>query len=257
MTYHDNELEFIMREIQKPRCGKRTHCGGVMPICIDPDTRITYALLGTEFARTNEDDPYIDDQGRLNKRVVLCTFHGWVEPGETVKKGAAREAFEESRGVFASQRDILRCLILPAFHKKLTNGVYILSLGEMTSVERDNLCTRFQCTVGASLCENEMNGIHFVVMKELRYACLQPIDDRLGSARWPVASFPPEVWLRKFLQHWLTQRTNWYTLWIENLCIGASDSTRVIRSIYELPDLNILEEAEYVFLMKDNSRKFK
>jgi hypothetical protein len=253
MTSNVDELEFIMREIRKPRCGKRTHCGGVMPICIDPDTRITYALLGKEFARTNEDDPYIDAQGHLNKRVVLCTFHGWVEPGETVKKGAAREAAEESRGVFATQLDILRCLVLPDFHKKLTNGVFIISLGEMTSEERDNLCTRFRSTIGASLCENEMIDIHFVVMRELRSACLQQRHDyRLGSDRWPVSSFPPQVWLRKFLQHWLTQRTNWYSPWIENLCIGVTDSTSIIRSIYELPDLNILEAAEYDFFMKNS-----
>jgi len=242
-----------MREMQKPICGKRTHCAGVMPICIDPETRVAYALLGTEFARAYENDPpYIDDQGYSNDRVVLCTFHGWVEPGETVKKGAAREAFEESRGVFATQRDILRCLVLPAFHKKLANGVFVVSLGEMTSTERDALCTRFQNTIGASVCENEMMGIHFVVLRELRDACLQPKEDRLGSARWPVASFPVHVWLRKFLQNWLIYRTNWYTPWIDSLCTGASDNTRVIQSIYELPDLNILETTEYdLFMRKD------
>ena len=43
----------------------------------------------------------------------------------------------------------------------------------MTSEKRDNLCNRFRETVVASFCENEMIGIHFVVMRELRRVCNQ------------------------------------------------------------------------------------
>ena len=268
------ESELLRQEGQNLTCGRRTHCAGVMPVCIDPETRMAYALLGAEFARDHENDPpHVDGQGRWHRRVVLCSFHGWVEPGETLKQGAAREAAEESRGVFATQRDLLRCLLLPAFHRRLCDGVYIVSLGEMTSAERDALCARFRATVGARYCENEMLGIHFVVMSELRAACLRPSEgacasgrlqtephhreltpeDRLGSARWPVASFPAHVWLRSFLQDWLTHRTtDWRTPWMQSLCTGAADFARVMRSIHELPELPAFQAAAYeAFLCTD------
>ncbi len=263
---YSGELKLLATEKKAETFGKREVAAGIMPVCIDRETKVVYALLSVEYARLKEEDPpYIDAQGRQHRRIVLGTFHGWVEPGETTKQGAAREAAEEGRGVFGGHLALFRCLLQTAFHRQLIEErLYVVSLGLMCAQERSDLCDHFRGVVGQTACENELIGIHFVKLRELREACLQEPPSRsarLGSSIWPVAGFPPEIWLRRFLQHWLTTERSvddfeygWHSQWINILLSETEESTHVMRIIGELPPLNVSELREYeAFLCVDRT----
>jgi hypothetical protein len=128
------------------------HAAGVLPVCIDPDSGISYFLLG------------------LNYRNEYCHFHGWVEPGETVAMGAAREGFEESKGVLGTALNIWRSLMTQCFHIRHWH-IYLVSLGYLNCEQREAMTSSFLAAEPSYRGMLEVQSISFIPTLQLRQAC--------------------------------------------------------------------------------------
>eukprot|EP00756_Hemistasia_phaeocysticola_P058278 Hpha_TRINITY_DN34903_c0_g1::TRINITY_DN34903_c0_g1_i1::g.184034::m.184034 len=113
--------------------------GGVLPLCVDPDTGAAHMLLGVAKGKT--------EPGREEEWCpILADFHGFVDLGETREEGAAREAEEESLGLIGSREAILSLLCSKRHHRTLprpNHGTYFISLGVLDASGRDALCAEF------------------------------------------------------------------------------------------------------------------
>jgi hypothetical protein len=137
-----------------------TRTGGVLPVCIDPNTGISYFLFG------------------LNFRDEYCHFHGWVEPNETVQMGAAREGYEESKGVFGSAADLWRALMSPFFHFQ-HGAMFFISLGSMNSEQREGVMDSFHHVEPTCRGMLEIQSIKFIPTRHIKETCL--------GAQYPAA----------------------------------------------------------------------
>jgi hypothetical protein len=126
--------------------------GGILPVCVDPITFESFFLFGVQTIRRKDcDEPvdyfYTDRNGQIHVRDVLCHFHGWIEKLETHKQGAAREGYEESRGLFGSPIDLWRCLIAPnnefSINGAALPSIYLVSLGFLDANQRKRQITKF------------------------------------------------------------------------------------------------------------------
>jgi hypothetical protein len=169
---------------------KKEAVGGILPVCIDPDTREPFGLLG------------------LSLRGEYCHFHGWVDPGETTLMGAAREAFEEGRGVFGNAFTLLYALSVPLYHCRVREGtgptpLFLVSLGELTRDQREKVRDDFRAVTPHVHGMSENKDIAFFNLRELRTACLTLTEcvhiSGMGTG---------EI-LRPFLRQWLATRDMW------------------------------------------------
>jgi hypothetical protein len=126
-------------------------------VCID-ETRQAWCLLGE------------------NHRSELCHFHGWVERGETFEMGAAREAYEESRGLLGDALTLWRAVCDPSFSRRF-NSIVVLSLGELTAASRQSMCADFASRPIVFRGMTEVARVHWLPMLPLSRLCL-----RNGSA---------------------------------------------------------------------------
>jgi hypothetical protein len=132
--------------------GSKQATGGVLPICVD-DTRQPWCLLGE------------------NHRAELCHFHGWIEAGETFEMGAAREAFEESKGSLGDVLTLWKAVCDPSFSRRCSS-IVVLSLGTLTQAERDSMCADFVARPVLYRGMTEVRRVWWVRMRPLRQLCL-------------------------------------------------------------------------------------
>lgn len=126
--------------------------GGVIPLCTDDRNGDVYMLFG------------------LTKRGKWQTFHGFIDEGETLAQGAAREAWEESKGVLSAAA-LWRMISLPGVfsapigrHK----NVFVVSFGEMTLGQRAGLCSTFRDAQSWSRSSDETTALGWFPIKYIR-----------------------------------------------------------------------------------------
>jgi hypothetical protein len=205
--------------------------GGILPVCVDPITFESFFLFGVQKIRRKDCDEkedyfYTDNNSQIHVRDVLCHFHGWIEPLETLKQGAAREGYEESRGLFGSHIDIWRCLIAPnkefAINETVLPRIYMVSLGFLDANQRKLLITKFPEMEVTSPAMAEMSDVKFVSInalhKELQRIAFSRIEKNIRPGRGTknpyslqcnLTNVSPEdfqpdhsCWLREFLLDW-------------------------------------------------------
>jgi hypothetical protein len=198
-----------------PICTKsRSETGGVFPITIDSKTSEGFCLLGLANIKRREydDEDYfytLPDNSIGGVRNELCHFHGWVDCFESLSQAKAREGYEESRGVFGSMLDIWRCLSLEGFSYEMPqlSPMSLINLGNTSAAERASIIARFlRCPVHC-VAMAETRGVRFVPLKQLydvlRYTFHFQIPTSLSMI--DPTEFPHDsIWLRSFLDEWLT-----------------------------------------------------
>eukprot|EP01124_Arcella_intermedia_P032028 TRINITY_DN7395_c0_g1_i2.p1 TRINITY_DN7395_c0_g1~~TRINITY_DN7395_c0_g1_i2.p1 ORF type:complete len:451 (+),score=78.23 TRINITY_DN7395_c0_g1_i2:94-1446(+) len=215
---YDPYVRLYIKQLERSLITKpKLKAGGVTPLVVDPDTGEAYCLLGLSRSRrpkawspqsTSEYYCHLPDH-RIVVRDTLCNFHGWMDVGETSLQGKAREGYEESRGVFGSLVDIWRCLSLPGYSYEMPclPAMNLISLGRMGPLERSNLVQKFLSCPIHSPCMAETRGIRFIPLKELYRALRRSKHFKTPTSMTLVspAEYPYDnVWLRGFLQNWLT-----------------------------------------------------
>lgn len=150
-------VAFLVERASKSRVfGKREATGGIIPIVRDPNTKITHILLGLNHARH------------------YCHFHGWVDPDETQDQGAAREAFEESKGLLGDLCSLWRAVVCKGvFSAHLgRGGMNLVHFGDMNEVERAEMEEKFLKLQAWSTCSDEVIAVTWFDTLSLRHACL-------------------------------------------------------------------------------------
>lgn len=128
--------------------------GGVLPVCVD-ESQEAWCLLGE------------------NHRLELCHFHGWIDPGETFEMGAAREAYEESRGILGDALTVWRAICDPV-HSRRCNAMVALSLGTLSAAQRRAMCSDFESSRIVCRGMTEVRRLWWLPLRALRELCLGP-----------------------------------------------------------------------------------
>lgn len=217
---------------------RHEHAGGIVPVCIDPNTGESFFLFG------------------LNFRNEYCHFHGWIEPRETFEMGCAREGFEESKGVFGSAIRLWRALMDPNFSFR-HRSMFVVSLGNMDITERTAMKSLFDETAPTHRGMLEVKTINFIPAIQLRETCL--------GARYPAAPLEDGYSMREFLlrrQAWLNDASFWSRCEITSIIdrgewpqIGSSDGGGALRSLAELDQISEHEEELLQVIISAQLRK--
>lgn len=173
---HDKEvIDDFLKDV-KDSFVKDSHrvSGGMIPVCVDPNTLESYFLFGVEKIRETGcfaplDFVYQEPGGPLQIRNTTCPFQGWIDPYETFSQGAARECWEESKGTFSDQVDGWRCLINKEFSKVIPSMDFLglVSLGFLDQTARTNLENKFLSMECLTKGMTETHQIKFLSIKRL------------------------------------------------------------------------------------------
>lgn len=136
--------------------------GGVFPVCVD-ESQEAWCLLGE------------------NHRLELCHFHGWIDPGETFEMGAAREAYEESRGILGDALTIWRAICDPVYSRRC-NAMVVLSLGTLSAAQRRTMCSDFERSRVVCRGMTEVKRLWWLPLRALRELCLGPARREAAAA---------------------------------------------------------------------------
>jgi hypothetical protein len=197
-------LQYLIEQAEHSKpFGKGEATGGILPIVRDPYTKQTYFLLG------------------LNHGNSYCHFHGWVDPGETQDQGAAREAFEESKGTLGSLPNLWRAVVCKGVFSAHIGrgGMHLVNFGDLNAIERDAFVEKFANAKAWDACSDEVAAVKWFSTLEFRHACLMQVHDptakkddvtievdiKRGIKRrlrgWLANIFgDPEFWQQKILQ---------------------------------------------------------
>eukprot|EP00760_Papus_ankaliazontas_P018450 PhM_4_TR17498/c0_g1_i1/m.44232 len=186
-------------------CGRGTNSGGVLPFCTDSTTGRCHFLLGVSL------------RGRL------CHFHGRVDEGESLELGAAREGYEESKGIFGSTNKLWRFICSGDTHSVRYNarGMFGVFLGDLSKEKRIALRSSFHAAPAFYGCMNEAKDVVFVDIRDIislstpSASYLVPDADYDGEAsgwnkEYPVRSFlhgwfsNPRFWSAPIVLQWLS-----------------------------------------------------
>ena len=155
---------------------KKNMGSGVNVHCIDSETGDHYALNLIMKMRHERDPKYFVRNPRTGEiesvRDHVSSSFGKVSKNanimETLQECAARECFEELRGIAPlSIVNIWRALATEGFHydcirkDKNSPRTFIISLGRMTKQERLDFCARFQEADVTSMDQTECRRIYF------------------------------------------------------------------------------------------------
>ena len=228
----DNHVEVVLEAHgrQAPLESGRKATGGVLPVCTDPTTRAQFFLLGYN-----------------TKSNHCCHFHGWVDVGETPAQGAARECWEESKGVVGSRVDIFRAVLDERFSLRATRSLFIMSLGELDAGGRAALVAKFAAAVAWDTHANEVNKLQFFPATVIRDKCVALGDGVGDKEKDEAAELPPVVVdegngavLRSFLARWLRGPTFWSRPKLVALVEGTQSSSQLpIMPLGALPPLSV------------------
>jgi len=132
---------------------------GLVFVCSDPETKHRYVLLAHEHRR----------DGKEIARDVLGWFGGLAETSEDLKTTAAREAFEETLGIFGTADFLLATLYDTASCVPVTPRTFALSLGELTQNQRFCICQEFHKAREKAVkkCNLEVLSLRFVSLLSL------------------------------------------------------------------------------------------
>ena len=168
--------------------------GGILPLCVDPVTRIPYMLMG------------------MNRAGHASHFFGYVEQGETTQMGAARECEEEAHGVLGSAMDLWRALLLPRFHRRLSarSNAFFVSLGHMDEAARQAVVDRFDAAPVVWAGSQETVRVLFLDARQVRQAVRTAVPHTdatgkiVGVEHAPIPGLSPERGerLRRHLLQW-------------------------------------------------------
>ena len=161
---HENQRCRVVKALSKDACSNKKGTtdkwtAGILPFTIDPETKTAHFLLGTNCG-------------------MYDNFYGGVEEGETVVCGAAREGFEESKGVIGSQQAIFMALsskdysVLWNNEEESGGKCYLVNVGPMTSGQREALEHKFTKLSAHGRREmKEITSVRFVQVAHFKTWC--------------------------------------------------------------------------------------
>jgi hypothetical protein len=178
----------LSHHVRSRRYGFKQCTGGVIPVCVDEE-KVPWCLLGE------------------NHKAELCHFHGWVNPGETFEMGAAREAYEESKGLLGDAHTLWRAISDPNF-SCCSGPMVALSLGKLTLADRARMCAEFSKLNVTCRGMTEVKNVFWVALRPLRDHCIyENYAYRAKKVQRvpPSNPLPPGLKIRDFLLHrsWL------------------------------------------------------
>jgi hypothetical protein len=214
--------------------------GGVLPISVDLDSSAALALLAEDRAGH-----------------ICSAFGGWFDDGETPAQGAAREFYEESRGVICSLLDAWRCTsLVPEYSKLLPSTqpnrfMFVMMLAPTTAVDREALLRRFADSPGWDGASREMSRLHFVPLALLRDHCVR---QAVGAPLVGVADH--ELHVRRFLHEWMANAKLWERVaWLKGLL--DIPAVACCLAVTDLPQLSETDEKELSLISTVGAKKEK
>jgi hypothetical protein len=226
-------LEYLIEKSSTAKTwGRGEATGGILPIVRDPDTKLAYFLLG------------------LNHQNKYCHFHGWVDPGETADIGAAREAFEESKGVLGRLVDLWRAVVCKGVFSALIGrgGMHLVNLGDMNSIERDAFVEKFANAKAWSACSDEVAAVHWFDALAFRHAALLQQQDPTATKGDVVVEVDVKRGIRRKLRGWLGEIFSDQEFWSQKILQDSLDHGFIpLIPITHLPRISdeVLERLPY------------
>lgn len=202
-------LTYIMEKSEMSKTfGRKQATGGILPIVRDPFTKQTFILLG------------------LNHQNKYCHFHGWVDPGETQDQGAAREAFEESKGVLGALPDLWRAVVCKGIFSAHVGrgGMHLVNYGDLNAIERDAFVEKFLHATAWSKCSDEVAEVKWFDTLSFRHACLlQHHDPTAKKGGEIVVESDFRKGIKRKLRGWLGEIFADPDFWKQQLLVDAVD----------------------------------
>lgn len=234
---------------------KKQGTGGIFPISIDPDTNEIWILLG------------------LNSANQYCHFHGWIEEGETLEQGTARQGWVVSRGLLGTQADLWRALMLGGnYSMQFVGSSQIVLVGAVRAAERPMWASAFTSLPAFYDDMEEVVRVDWINARSFRNACINFSQDRIdgypvfetqkkpttfiGTGKYYVQGFAPNCVLRPFLHNWLCSRDG--VAWLcDSRYVDLLEKGQLgkLKSLPALPPIKADERAAIIAALKIPSCK--